>query len=96
MKTIKIYENYGVLGAEKRSVYTYGGQHARATCSDEMTVEIPDGWEAWENAMGETIVTAPCGWNYEINEVLAGNERPEFMAMDKEMKMHHYKLRILP
>lgn len=29
MQEIKIYKNYGVLGAEKRNVYTYGGEHVQ-------------------------------------------------------------------
>lgn len=41
---IKIYCNYGVLAAEKRNVYTYGAPEATATCWDEITVEIPEGW----------------------------------------------------
>ncbi len=28
--TIEIYCNYGVLSAEKRKIYTYGGQHPTA------------------------------------------------------------------
>lgn len=95
MKTIEIFKNYGVLGAEKRNVYTYGCEHTRAVCSDKMKVEIPESWELWENAAGQKNVTAPWSWDYEIDEVLAGNERPEFMAMDKEMKLHHYKLEII-
>ena len=48
---IKIYCNYGVLAAEKRKVYTYGMPHPTAACWDEMTVEIPDGWETFENGI---------------------------------------------
>ena len=72
--TIEIYCNYGVLAAEKRHVYTYGGQHMHATCSDKMTVIVPDGWELFENVMGTLMVEAPWGWTYEINEVLPGHE----------------------
>lgn len=34
------------------------------------------------------MVTAPWGWNYEINEVLQGNEKPCFYAIDKNMDKH--------
>lgn len=88
MKTIEIFCNYGVLAAEKRSVYTFGAPHATATCSDKMTVVVPDGWELYQNEMGRTMVTAPWGWDYEINEVLQGNEKPCFYALDKSMKGH--------
>ena len=85
MKTIEIYCNYGVLAAEKRNVYTFGGEHPYATCSDKMTVVVPDGWELCQNEMGRTMVTAPWGWDYDINEVLQGNEKPCFYALDKGM-----------
>ena len=45
MSTIKIFKNYGCLAAEKRNVYTYGTEQPTATCADEITVKIPDGWK---------------------------------------------------
>ena len=94
-KTLEIYRNYGCLGAEKRIVYTYGGRASTATCSDKITVEIPDGWELAENFMGETIVEAPWGWTYMINEVLRGDKRPCFIAMDKEMREQRIFLKVV-
>lgn len=34
-KEFAIFCNYGVLGADKRNVYTYGCEHPRGTCADE-------------------------------------------------------------
>lgn len=92
---IKIYCNHGILAAEKRNVYTYGAPEATATCWDEMTVEIPEGWETFKNAMGNLMVTAPWGWEYGINEVLQGNEKPCFYALDKNMNGHRQYLKVL-
>lgn len=92
MATINIYANYGVLAAEKRIVYTYGAEHAHATCSDKLTVEIPSGWELLEASLGE-VVKSPWGWNYEINEVLGGNKYPHFIAKDKDMNTRRFKLK---
>lgn len=92
---IKIYCNYGVLAAEKRKVYTYGMPHPTATCWDEMTVEIPDGWEVFENSMGSLMVATPWGWVCGINEVLRGNEKPCFYALDNNMNGHREYLRVL-
>lgn len=89
MREIKIYKNYGVLGAEKRNVYTYSGGHAQATGSDEMTVLVPDEWELYENLKEEYNVKSPWGWCYEINEVLADIDgRPAFRAIDKSGEPH--------
>lgn len=86
MKSIEIYCNYGVLAAEKRSVYTFGAEHLHATCSDKMTVVVPEGWELYQNEMGRAMVTAPWGWDYDINEVLTDiNGRAAFRALDKNM-----------
>lgn len=88
MQTMEIYKNYGVLGSEKISVYSFGGEHPHATCSDKITVAVPDRWEIFQSQAGQMMVTAPWGWNYEINEVLQGNEKPCFYAIDKNMDKH--------
>lgn len=92
---LSIYKNYGVLGAEKRCVYTYGNPHATATCWDEILVQTPEGWDVFENYMGEVIVEAPWGYRYSVNEVLAGDARPEFYALDDHMTAHHAVLGIV-
>ncbi len=94
-KTLKIYENYGVLGAEYRSVYTYGNPHATATTWDTLTVQIPDSWDMYESISGEPIITAPWGYNYAVNELLAGDKEPMFRAYDKNGKLHNMVLRIV-
>lgn len=86
MNTIEIYCNYGVLAAEKRNVYTFGAEHPHATCSGKMTVAVPEGWELYRNQMDQTMITAPWGWNYDINEVLTDiNGRAALRALDKNM-----------
>lgn len=95
MKVFEIYQNYGVLTAEKRSRYTYGAEHPHATCSDRLTVEVPEGWELYETISGDFAVTAPWGWNYEINDVLAGDEYPHFIAVDKDGKERRFMLKII-
>ena len=85
---IKIYCNYGTLSAEKRNVYTYGNPNPTAICWDEITAETPEGWELYENYMGELMVTTPWGTNYTINDVLSGNKKPCFSAFDIEGRLH--------
>lgn len=94
MKKIEIYENFGVLGAEKRSVYTYGGEHPQATCSEKIAVTLPqnENFRLYETATGELAVESSWGWNYSINEVLQGEEKPCFFAVDKEQNGHRVYL----
>ena len=46
---IKIYCNYGVLGAEKRKKYTFGAPHATADCWEEMKELVLEKLPAQEN-----------------------------------------------
>lgn len=94
MRKIEIYCNYGVLAAEKRNVYTYSGEHPNASCSDTMTVEIPEGWDIFQSQIGKVMVTAPWGWDYDINEVLTDIKgRPAFRTMDKNGRYKIYFLK---
>lgn len=93
--TIDIFKNYGCLGAEKRNIYTYGKQAETAVCSDIIRIKIPDTWKAYKNSFGELMVTSPWGWNYQINEVLAGNEFPYFLAVDRNGKDYMARLEVI-
>ena len=97
MSSFKIYKNYGVLGAEKRNVYTYGNPHYRGVCSDELKVKLPEDcdWKLCKNDLGQTIIEAPWGRTYDINEVLQGNEHPYIYALDKDRKGHKIELIIV-
>lgn len=94
MNTFTAFKNYGVLAAEKKIVWTAGSEHFRATCSDKVTVKIPEGWELFETSTG-LMVEAPWGWIYELNEIMAGNENPLFIVLDKDGKEHRIKLEIV-
>lgn len=87
-KEFTIYCNYGVLGAEKRNVYTYGCKHSRGTCADKIKVKLPENnsFQIYETAMGDLAVESAWGWQYGINDVLQGNDKPCFYAIDRDGK----------
>lgn len=91
----EIYKNYGVLGADKRAVYTYGGEHHTAKCSDKMTVELPENeyFSFYKNYMDQLMVESSWGGHYDVNEVLKGNEKPCFIAIDDTGKEHRVYLK---
>ena len=93
--TISIYKNYGVLGREKCATYTYGAESETAACSDKITVKLPEGWELYESASGEIMVTSPWGWDYDINHVLMGDIGPVFYVTDRDQRTHVLKLEII-
>ena len=73
------------LEQKKRAVYTYGGEHYRATCSERIKVSLPENkyFKLYETATGELAVQSAWGWTYSIDEVLQGNKVPCFFALDK-------------
>ena len=74
---------------QKREMFILTEDSTRtATCSDRMTVKIPEGWDVFQGVTGNVMVEAPWGWTYDINEVLQGNKNPYFYALDKNMKGH--------
>lgn len=95
MKEIKLLKNYGCLAAEKRVIYTYGAEAGTAVCSDEITVIVPDGWEAYETVSGEIACETPWGRKCSINDLLEGNEHPYFAAYDNVGKLHRVQLDVI-
>ena len=61
MKTMQIYRNYGVLGADKRAIYTESAEADTAITSDQITVKLLEGWDIAHNAYGGTLLVAPWG-----------------------------------
>lgn len=92
-----IYCNYGVLAAEKKKVYTYGREHSNGTCADKLTVKLPanDCFEIYETTSGGLAVGSSWGWQYDISEVLQGNENPSFYALDSDRIGHRIALEVL-
>ena len=84
MQKIEIYCNYGVLAAEKRNVYTYGGEHQHATCSDRMTVIVPDEWKLYKNTFGATMVESPWANATRLTKYFRGTKSLVFMRSIKK------------
>lgn len=96
-ETFPIYRNYGVLGAEKRNVYTYAGSHPQGVCSDEMEVRLPENncFQLYKTISGGLVVESAWGWNYDIDDVLEGDKKPCFYALDKGGNGHRVYLDVL-
>ncbi|EDR98645.1 hypothetical protein ANACAC_00696 [Anaerostipes caccae L1-92] len=90
--TIELYKNYGVLSAEKRTIYTYGNKSEQADFSEKIEVKIPDGWEVEKNET-DIVITAPWGWVYTPNELLYDNDgAPCFLGTDKDGRFFNIEL----
>ena len=95
MKEFEIYRNYGVMGSEKRNVYTGNCEAGTAVCSDKITVCLPenDAFTIYESKFGELIIETSWGWTYDINEILYGDKRPYLFAYDRDMNGHKVYLK---
>ena len=83
-KKFKVFCNYGVLDAELRNVFTYGGEASHASCSDEIIVQLPenDFFVNLIEAEGGLAVKTVTGSTYLISEVLCGDKNPCLRVCD--------------
>lgn len=91
----KIFANYGVLGREKRVVYSYYTPITEV--SDEIIVELPENdiFSLYENIIGDIMVETAWGHCYRVDDVLQGKENPCFYALDLDAKGHRVQLKII-
>ena len=91
----EIYKNYGALGTEKKYVYTFKVPHPLGDYAEKITVELPAN-EYFTLADSSTglYVKSAWGWNYDVDEVLQGNTKPCFYALDAVMAGHRVYLNV--
>lgn len=95
MSILKAYANYGVLGHEKKVVYTAGEPVGTATHSEQISIILPEEFKVDENAAGELLVIVPDGHVFLASEVLgAYTDTPVIAWYDAEQRMHREKCRI--
>lgn len=68
---IKAYKNYGVLAHEKAPTYTVGMPDSTAVLSEEVVINIPEGFSVSENAAGEKLIDTPDGITYLVSEMIS-------------------------
>lgn len=89
--TVDIFKNYGIIGAEKRNVYS-----AYAPASDIfecITVQAPEEVDFFCAEGGHLFVTfKDSKYVYELYEVLFGNEYPHFEYINKDEKLRRIRL----
>lgn len=87
MGTMNIYRN-----VEKRGFsYTFGTDSATADRTDQIEVQIPDGWQK-EILYGKLLLISPWGRDYMPGEVLRGSLYPYLSAVDRGGVTRNYRL----
>lgn len=93
MKTVKGYANYGVIGNEKRTVFTVD-RPAEATLSEEIELYIPEEFKLAENAAGNTLIDTPDGTTYMLSEILGSDgDNPVLRWIGKNNERRTAKLK---
>ena len=77
----EIYKNYGVLGAEKKYVYTFKVPHLHGDFAERLSVELP---------MNEYFTLA----EDKNGRLYVGNVKPCFYALDTGMVGHRVYLNV--
>lgn len=93
METIKVCKSYNVLG--RGIVYS---QYPASDIYDEITIKIPEGFEAYENAAGEIVVKKENGSAYLLGEILTranNSDKPIFRWIEDFGKYHSAKVEIV-
>jgi hypothetical protein len=93
----EIYKNYGVLGTEKKCVYTFKAPHPLGDYSEKINVQLLENeyFTLVEDKNGCLYVESAWGWSYDVDEVLQGNAKPCFYALDTGMAGHRVYLNII-
>ena len=92
MKPIAIYASYGVLAHEKSQAFTIGVP-AGEIYAVYLLVDLPDGFDFWENASGEIIISTPDEGTYLPREILTTwGDTPVFSWIDKHQKKRRVSL----
>ena len=83
----KIFANYGVLAAEKRTVYSY--MAPQSDIYDDVIVDI-------YNQYGSCLVETTWGDRYTVDDVLNDlHDKPLFNALENGNKWHRVYLNII-
>lgn len=93
----EIYKNYGVLGAEKKHVHTFKNPHPHGDFVERLSVELPTNeyFTLVEDKNGCLYVDSAWGWSYDVDDVLQGNTKPCFYALDAVMAGHRVHLNVI-
>lgn len=90
-KTFKAYANYGVTGNEYKTIFTVENAHCYSKRSEEIEINVPEGFSVSENSFGETLIDTPDGTTYLAQEILNSRGDEPVLEWNDEKKQHRAK-----
>lgn len=91
MKTFKGYINYGVLGSEKKKIFTAENPHYNAIVSDKIEITVPEDFWVGENDMGELLIETPDGTQYLAKKIIGSYDGEPVLEWLDGKKEHRVK-----
>lgn len=83
---IRAYKNYGVLNNEKKNIFTVSSPASTAATYDVIEIDIPDGFQIFENNFGSLLIKTPSGKTYFADEIVGqAGEAPALVWYDNGM-----------
>ena len=70
MGKIKGYANYGVLEHEKQVIFTAMSKHPHADISEEVEMELPEGWSVAATVAGDLLIESPEGETWPADKII--------------------------
>lgn len=89
-----IYANYGMLGNEKRIIYS--ADAPGSDIYDEIKVKLPEKFLCYKNLAGEKLLEFPDGDRYLLRDVLQGNKYPYLSYFTDPFHERRFKLEVIP
>ena len=90
---MKVYKSMCFLGHEKQPVYTV--DQPASEIYDVVNVNLPEGWETAEGAMGDQLICGPDGVTYLANDILNNwGDDPALIWCDEHQVRHRVVLDI--
>ena len=90
---MKVYKSMCILGHEKQPVYTV--ERPASEIYDVVNVNLPEGWETAEGAMGDLLICSSAGETYLASEILTNcGDDPALIWCDEHQVRHRVVLDI--
>lgn len=93
MKTITIFRNH-YTKPDSKFVYTFAEPRRDAVNSDELTVELPTGWDVFRNLTDEIFFISPWKTFFWPDNVLGGDKEP-LLIVRPSIGAGQYSLKVI-
>lgn len=86
--------NYGIYADKHKIIYTIRGADTNAERSEGVFAKLPEGWYAYENCYGDSLIKDPEGVIRKIDELLTSDGTYPVLAWYEDGVYHRITLEL--